>query len=207
MIPAIGLSLASAPDVAHYLPFLRPIVSAHPIPAGLATIFAPAVAATVFVIIALALIHCMLSSSEILFLPDSVLKGVATIHGSISVSGNQFFVFKITFYVLTIVVTIWLVAIGAILFSMRALSTSNGSAESIASGSIYMAVLCLAIIFNIAIIVPACLLLQPFRLWRVVRAEKQAITPRQRFRGTFSGCMNSIPYDAFSFRSCIPENL
>lgn len=100
-------------------------------------------------------------------------------------SGNQLFVFKITFSVLTIVVAVWLVAIGAVLFSMRALSTNNGSTKSIASGSVYMAVLALAIIFNIAIIVPACLLLQPFRLWRVIRAEKQAITPRQRFRGTF----------------------
>lgn len=136
--------------------------------------------------------HCTVSYSlyvgfflEIRFLTQTVLKGVATIHGSISVSGNQFFVFKITFFVLTMVVTVWLVAIGAILFSMRPLSANSGSAESIANGSIYMAVLCLAIIFNIAIIVPACLLLQPFRLWRVVRAERQAITPRQRFRGTF----------------------
>ena len=67
---------------------------------------------------------------------------------------------------------------------MRALSTNSGSAKSIASGSIYISVLALALIFNVAIIFPACLLLQPFRLWRVIRAEKQAITPRQRFRGT-----------------------
>ena len=118
------------------------------------------------------------------------MKGVATIHGSISVSGNQFFVFRITFAVLTIVVAIWLVAVGAVLFSMRALSTNSGSTRSIASGGVYMAVLALAIIFNIAIIVPACLLLQPFRLWRVIRAEKQAVTPRQRFRGTLARCTN-----------------
>jgi len=76
------------------------------------------------------------------------------------------------------------------MFSMRALSTNSGSTKSLASGSVYMAVLALAIIFNIAIIVPACLLLQPFRLWRVIRAEKQAITPRQRFRGMFARFSN-----------------
>lgn len=74
--------------------------------------------------------------------------------------------------------------IGAVLFSMRALNTNSGSAKSIAGGSIYISVLALALIFNVAIIFPACLLLQPFRLWRIIRAEKQAITPRQRFRGT-----------------------
>jgi hypothetical protein len=188
----IGLSLASAPDVAHYLPFLRPIMSAHPILGGLATIFVPAVGATIFVIIGLSVIHCMLYAFDLLIsFSKTVLQGVANIHGSISVSGNQFFVFKITFFVLAIVVTIWLIVIGAILFSMRTLSSNSGSAGSVASGSVYMAVLCLAIIFNIAIIVPACLLLQPFRLWRVLRAEKQAITPRQRFRGTLAGCINS----------------
>jgi len=46
-----------------------------------------------------------------------------------------------------------------------------------------MSILALALVLNVAIIFPACLLLQPFRLWRVLRAEKQAVTPRQRFRG------------------------
>jgi hypothetical protein len=62
VVPVIGLSLASAPDFAHYLPFLQPIVSANPILAGLATVFAPAVAATLFVIAGLSIIHCMLFS-------------------------------------------------------------------------------------------------------------------------------------------------
>lgn len=68
MVPAIGLSLASAPDVAHYLPFLQPILSANPILAGLATIFAPAVAATFFVVIGLSIINCALSSLNPLIL-------------------------------------------------------------------------------------------------------------------------------------------
>ena len=113
------------------------------------------------------------------------LAGVATIHGSISVSGNQLLIFKITFFVLTAVGTIWLVAIGAILFSMQALNTSAMSTETISNGSVFMSILCLALIINVAIIFPALLLLQPLRLWRVLRAEKQAMTPRQRFRGVY----------------------
>ena len=69
--------------------------------------FAPAVAATVFVVIGNSIIHCtLLSSLETLL---TFLKGVATTHGSISFFGNQIFLFKI---VLTIVATLWLVALG-----------------------------------------------------------------------------------------------
>lgn len=46
-----------------------------------------------------------------------------------------------------------------------------------------MSILALSIVVNVAIIFPALLLLQPFRLWRVIRTERQAVTPRQRFRG------------------------
>lgn len=114
------------------------------------------------------------------------LTGVATIHGAISISGSQLLFFKITFFVLTVVGTIWLVTIGAILFSMQALNTHTIPTETIANGSVFMSILCLALIINVAIIFPALLLLQPLRLWRVLRAEKQAVTPRQRFRGMYT---------------------
>lgn len=64
---AIGLSLAPAPDVAHYLPFLKPLVTTETIAAGIATVLAPAVAATVFIILGLAVIHCTFSK-KFLFL-------------------------------------------------------------------------------------------------------------------------------------------
>ena len=54
---ATGLSLATAPDVAHYLPFLSGLLTAHPIAVGVATIFAPAVLATAFICLALFIIH------------------------------------------------------------------------------------------------------------------------------------------------------
>ncbi|KAF8910016.1 hypothetical protein CPB84DRAFT_1764373 [Gymnopilus junonius] len=165
---AVGLFLAPAPDVAHYIPFFQPLVRANTIAAGIATILAPTVAATIFIIAGLWIIY-----------------RVATIHGSISISGNQLLVFKITFFVLTVVGTIWLVAIGAILFSMQALNTHTAPTETIANGSVFMSILCLALIINVAIIFPALLLLQPLRLWRVLRAEKQAVTPRQRFRAVY----------------------
>ncbi|KAJ7031058.1 hypothetical protein C8F04DRAFT_1365062 [Mycena alexandri] len=77
---AAGLSLTTAPDVAHYLPFLKPLLT-DTISAGLATVLAPAVAATIFICLAVAIVNF---SSHI--------------RGSVSVSGGQLFVFKAMFY-------------------------------------------------------------------------------------------------------------
>ncbi|KAF9486350.1 hypothetical protein BDN70DRAFT_902505 [Pholiota conissans] len=165
---AVGLSLAPAPDVAHFLPFLQPLVTTETLAAGVATVFAPAVAATVFVVAAIIIIHW-----------------VATVQGSVSVSGNQLLIFKITFYVLTAIGSVWLIAIGAVLFSAQAIGSDTNPTTSLANGAVYMSILALALVINVAIVFPACLLLQPIRLWRVLRAEKQAITPRQRFRAIY----------------------
>lgn len=115
-------------------------------------------------------------------------------------------VFKITFFILTVVAAIWLVAVGALLFALQAFTADSGHARAVASGSIYIGVLALSIVISVAIILPALLVLQPLRLWRVLRAERHAVTPRQRFRGEFfrslhiSLVMNG-PY------SCIPTDL
>jgi calcium permeable stress-gated cation channel len=92
-------------------------------------------------------------------------------------------VYKATFIFLTFITAVVIVVVGALLFAMQAFSTGETPSRSVANGSIYMAALLLTIIVQIAIIFPGILLLQPSRLWNVVRAEKQAITPRQRFRG------------------------
>lgn len=91
--------------------------------------------------------------------------------------------FKITFFVLTAIAVIWLIGVGAVLFAIGALSISTKQTANVTSGAIYMSLLALSIILSIAVIVPGCLLLQPFRLWRVLQAERAAVTPRQRFRG------------------------
>ncbi|TFK41946.1 hypothetical protein BDQ12DRAFT_645286 [Crucibulum laeve] len=179
---ASGLALANAPDVAHYIPFLQPLLTASPLAAGIATVLAPAVAATLFIIIALAIINW-----------------ASQIHGSISISGNQLLTFKITFFVLAAVGTIWLVAVGALLFAFQAFSEGSGESKSIANGSIYMSILLLTIVINVAIIFPACLLLQPFRLWKVLKAERHAITPRQRFRAVYPRTYNP----SFATSACI----
>ena len=57
MTAATGVYLATAPDVAHYLPFLQGLLTAHPIAVGVATIFAPAVVSTAFICLALYIIH------------------------------------------------------------------------------------------------------------------------------------------------------
>jgi hypothetical protein len=111
--------------------------------------------------------------------------GAAHIHGAVSISGNKLLVFKTTFFLLATVGTIWIVAIGTLLYAMNALNMGSQETKTLANGSIYLAVLAFALVINVAIIAPALLMLQPLRLWHVVRSEKQAITPRQRFRGSY----------------------
>ena len=104
-------------------------------------------------------------------------------NNSVSVSGSQLVMFKTVFWLFTTVAGVWLFVAGAVLFSMRALSTNSGVTESLANGTIYMSAFAMALVLNVAIIFPGLLLLQPIRLWKVIRAERAAVTPRQRFRG------------------------
>ncbi|KAJ7620563.1 hypothetical protein DFH06DRAFT_67290 [Mycena polygramma] len=180
---AAGLSLTTAPDVAHYLPFLSPLLSMKDtIASGLATVLAPAVAATLFISLAVAIINF---SSHI--------------RGSVSVSGGQLFVFKAMFYVLVGIGAIWLVTVGALIYTLQAFNSGPDRSQTIANGAIYMAILALSLVFTVAIIFPGLLLLQPIRLWHVVRAEKHAVTPRQRFRAVYPRTYNP----AFATGACI----
>lgn len=95
----------------------------------------------------------------------------------------QITVFKTVFYMLVTVLGAWLFTVGAVLFAFGALSTSVAESSTVANGAIYMSAFAMALIVNVAIIAPALLMLQPFHLWRVLREEKTAVTPRQRFRG------------------------
>lgn len=90
------------------------------------------------------------------------------------------------FYVLLGVAGIWLFATGAILFSINAFSVGLDETSAVANGAIYMSAFALVLVLNVAVIFPGLLLLQPIRLLKVLRAEKAAITPRQRFRGMFA---------------------
>ena len=105
---------------------------------------------------------------------------------SVSISGSQLIMFKTMFWLFTIVAGVWLFAVGAVLFSMHALSMDSGVARSIANGAIYLSAFAMVLVLNVAIIFPGLLLLQPIRLWRVARAERASVTPRQRFRGSCS---------------------
>lgn len=87
-----------------------------------------------------------------------------------------------TFWVITIVGFIFLTVVGAILFAVHAIDLHDKRSATIANGSVYMSVLLLGFILNVAIIAPGLLLLQPVRLWKIQRAERHAITPRHRFR-------------------------
>lgn len=157
------------PDVVHYLPFLGPVASHNNIQSGLATALAPAVAATIFIGLALFGIHRAARGS-----------------GAISITVLRIKAFKATFWVIVIIAGVWIVAASAILFGARAFDTGNGEAPTIANGSVATAVFLLFIVINIAIIVPGLLLLQPVSLWRQYRRKRQAYTPRQLFRGMLS---------------------
>ncbi|KAF9074954.1 hypothetical protein BDP27DRAFT_1213632 [Rhodocollybia butyracea] len=179
---AVGLSLATAPDVAHFLPFLAPLLSDNVLGSGIATIFIPALAICIFILIAL-----------------SFVRWISNVRGSVSVSGGRLLVFKTTFFFITVVVGLLLLTIGGLLFALEAFTTGTTPSKAVADGSIYMTVLATAIILQVAVIFPGLLLLQPFRLWRVVRAEKRAITPRERFRAVYPRT-----YDpSFALGACI----
>lgn len=123
-----------------------------------------------------------------LFAINDLLSVSAHVRGSVSVSGTQLFVFKTMFYVLVGIAAIWLITVGALIYSLQAFNDAgaggtDGRTESVANGAIYMAILALSVVFACAIIFPGLLLLQPVRLWKVLKAERSAVTPRQRFRG------------------------
>ena len=70
-----GLAVATAPDVAHYLPFLMPLVINSKWAGGVGSTFAAAVAATLFTFIALAILNreCpfILTVSEVVLITGS----------------------------------------------------------------------------------------------------------------------------------------
>lgn len=112
-----------------------------------------------------------------------LLAGATGLRGTISISSGQLLVFKLTFFILTAVAAIWLILVGALLFAAQAFSAGTSTSQTVANGSIYMSALAMVIVLNVAVIFPALLMLQPVRLWRLTRAEREALTPRQGFRG------------------------
>lgn len=84
---------------------------------------------------------------------------------------------------MTVVAVMWLIAIGALLFGAQSFSANTSTSQTVANGSIYVSAFAMVLVLNVAVIFPALLMLQPVRLWRLTRAEKEALTPRQGFRG------------------------
>lgn len=110
------------------------------------------------------------------------------------------------FYIIIAIAAIWLFTIGAVSFAFGAFDTTSQESVTVANGAIYLSVLAMAMVLNVAVIVPGLLLLQPMHLWRVIRAERDAMTPRQRFRGEpqldiYRECITNI------YCSCIPNNI
>ena len=90
------------------------------------------------------------------------------------------------FFILSVIATVVLVIVGALIFAIQFFSSSRQAPAAVADGAIYLSALLLSILITVAIICPALLMLQPTRHWHILRAEKHAVTPRQRFRGAYS---------------------
>ena len=58
MTAALGLALSTAPNVAHFLPFLGSLLRSDRLAVGIASIFAPTIAAIVFITVALITVNC-----------------------------------------------------------------------------------------------------------------------------------------------------
>jgi hypothetical protein len=203
-----GLLLSTSPDVAEFLPFFRNLQTWNKIPAGVITVLIPTIAATVFIAAVVLVIrrkfptpYGVLVIWVSTYIPRFPILDIARFSGHISVSGSQITAFRTTFIVLTVMGAVWLTAIGAVLYAVNAFQ-DGGAGKSVADGSILMTVLALALIINVAIVAPGLLMLQPFRLWRVVRNERRAITPRQRFRGRSSPSFQGF----FCYVLCLPTS-
>ncbi|KAI9444620.1 hypothetical protein H4582DRAFT_2108489 [Lactarius indigo] len=189
LIAAAGLAVATSPDYAHYLPLFRSTANHNDFLTGLTTVLAPSVGATLFFLLAVLALHR----------PQILLTVSARLVGTISISAGQRVVIKAMFYVIVCVAVIGLVAAGALLYAFGALSRGTRVSKTVADGSIYIAILALAIVINIAIASPALLMLQPLHLRHVLRAERTARTPRQRFRATYPRTYNPL----FAMACCI----
>ena len=65
MIATAGLAVATAPDFAHYLPLFQSLANKRDLPTGLATVLAPSVAATLFILLAILALHRKFGLSQI----------------------------------------------------------------------------------------------------------------------------------------------
>ena len=128
---------------------------------GLATTLAPAVATALFITFSLVVINCKLGDPfSTLYL--MVIIGATGLCSTVSVSSGQLLVFKITFFILVAITTIWLITVGSLLFAVQAFSTDWSKSQMVTNNSIYMSTLALVIVLNVTMISPALLLLQPF---------------------------------------------
>ncbi|KIJ21976.1 hypothetical protein PAXINDRAFT_63506 [Paxillus involutus ATCC 200175] len=170
---ASSLALGITPGISHYLPFFQSLSLHDGLGSGIATTLAPAVAVAVFVTIAV-----------------SIITWTTRWTRSVSVSAVQFLTLKIIYTLLTFAVAIWIVVVGGLLFALEAFGDGVGLMKTIATGSVYMGTFAFFIVVSAAVIVPGLLLLQPLRLWSVLRSEKDALTPRERFRAVYPRCYN-----------------
>ncbi|KAI5123599.1 hypothetical protein M0805_003416 [Coniferiporia weirii] len=171
LIAVAGLVTATAPNVAYYLAFFRPLLNdGDDLGLGIATIFVPVILATLFFIVAV-----------------EAVQYAAHYSGSISVSSAKFSAFKASFFILTVVGVMWFTAAGAVIFAIGAFAVGSERVTTVANGAIYMSIFFLALVANVTVISPGLLLLQPARLKALLRHEKRAVTPRQRFRALYPG--------------------
>ncbi|KAH7886005.1 hypothetical protein F5I97DRAFT_1876997 [Phlebopus sp. FC_14] len=174
---ASGLALGMAPNISHYLPFFQTLSIHDGVASGLATCLVPAFAVCIFICIAV-----------------SIIGWAAQWNRVASVFAVQFLTLKIL-YTVFVAVAALVVTVGSLLFALGAFSEGREVTKTIADGLVYMGAFALVIVLTVAVIVPGLLLLQPVRLLTVLRSEKHALTPRQRFRALYPRSYN-LPYSS-----------
>jgi hypothetical protein len=101
---------------------------------------------------------------------------------------------KLVFYTMTVMVAAFTITAGALLFASEAFRREVGIVKTVATGCVYMSAFAFVLVINVAVLFPGLMLLQPVRLWSVLHSEQDAVTPRQRFRGTVSDSISIVTY-------------
>ncbi|BEI96214.1 hypothetical protein CcaverHIS631_0111630 [Cutaneotrichosporon cavernicola] len=163
-IPFMCLAVASAPGFAHYLRFLEKLARSDSFGTGVVESLVPAVAIIL-----------------ILFTGIAIVQHLATQTRAASYSDLRLLSVKGVTYLLLVVGTVWVIALGAILYGMDAYAENTHKASSVGDGIMFIAWQGVVLVIILSIILPGIAIIQPRRLINWVVKRRNVVTPRQLF--------------------------
>lgn len=99
-------------------------------------------------------------------------------------SEGKFATYKTVVNVFSVAGGIWLIAVSSVIFATPAFTENTPGTQLVADGSIYMTFIAFQVAL-ISLVVPPILAIRPLRLWRLLRQQRDAVTPRQMFRAIY----------------------